>query len=83
MKYLEMKKRAFMSIVNAVKGFVRTISGIPPITLPYCVDDESLIGYSISGNSVQNGEPTPENPIEIESVGELTKNLVESVFFNL
>ena len=65
-----MKKRAFMSIVNAVKGFVKTISGIPPITLPDCVDDESLIGYSISGNSVQNGEPTPENPVEVESVGD-------------
>ena len=78
MKYLEMKKRAFMSIVNAVKGFVRTVSGIPPITLPDCVDEDSLIGYSISGNSVQNGEPTSENPIEIESVGDLTiKNLIK------
>ncbi len=72
MKYLEMKKRAFMSIVNAVKGFVRTISGTPPLTLPDCVDNDSLISYSISGNSVQNGEPTSKNPIEIESVGELT-----------
>lgn len=76
MNYLEMKKRAFMSIVNAVKGFVRTISGIPPITLPDCVDEDSLINYTISGNSVQNGEPTPENPVEVESVGDLTtKNI--------
>ena len=29
-----------------------------------------MIGYSISGNSVQNGEPTPDNPIEVESTGE-------------
>ena len=81
MKYLEMKKRAFMSIVNAVKGFVRTVSGIPPITLPDCVDNDSLISYSISGNSVQNGEPTPENPVEVESVGEKIKNLFDYTAF--
>ena len=47
MKYFEMKKRAFMSIVNAVKGFIRKVSGTPPITLPDCVDDDSLISYSL------------------------------------
>lgn len=78
MKYLEMKKRAFMSIVNAVKGFVRKVSGTPPITLPDCVDNDSIISYSIEGNSVQNGEPTPENPIEVESVGEKTENLFDA-----
>ena len=30
----------------------------------------------IGGNSVQNGTPTPESPVEIQSVGEKTKNLV-------
>ena len=30
---------------------------------------------TISGNSVQNGTPTPDAPVEIESVGEKTKNL--------
>lgn len=47
-----MKKRAFMSIVNSLKGFIRKISGTPPITLPYCVDDDSLIRYSLEGNGV-------------------------------
>ena len=66
-----------MSIVNSVKGFVRSVLGIPPLTLPDCVDEDSLINYTISGNSVQNGTPTPENPVEVESVGEKTKNLFE------
>lgn len=30
-----------------------------------------IIDYTISGNSVQNGTPTPDAPIEIESVGDL------------
>lgn len=75
MNYLQKKKLAFMSIVNKVKGFVRTVFGVPPITLPDCVDNDSLINYTIEGNSVQDGEPTPEAPIEVESVGDKTKNL--------
>lgn len=62
MKYLQKKKLAFMSIVNAVKGFVRTVFGVPPLILPDCVDEESLVNYTIKGNSVQ-------------SVGDKTKNL--------
>lgn len=70
MNYFKRKRIAIMRLVEGVKGFVRTISGVPPITLPDCVDEDSLISYSISGNSVQIGEPTPENPIEVESVGD-------------
>ena len=70
MNYLQLKKRAFMKVVNSIKGVVRTASGIPPLTLEGCVDDNSLINYTIHGNSIQNGTPTPETPVEIESVGE-------------
>ncbi len=59
-----------MTIVNRIKGFVRSISGVPPITLPDCVDNNSLINYTISGNSVQGGIPTPDTPVEVESVGD-------------
>jgi len=31
----------------------------------------------IEGNSVQRGTPTPENPVEIQSVGDRTKNLFD------
>ena len=76
MNYLQKKKLAFMSIVNQIKGFVRTVTGIPPLTLPDCVDEDSIINYTIDGNSIQDGTPTPENPVEVESVGEKTKNLI-------
>ena len=75
MNYLQKKKLAFMSIVNSVKGFVRSVSGVPPLTLPDCVDNDSIINYTIDGNSIQGGTPTPENPVEVESVGEKTRNI--------
>lgn len=31
--------------------------------------------YKIYGNSVQNGTPSPDSPVEVQSVGERTKNL--------
>ena len=77
MNYLQKKKLAFMSIVNSVKGFIRTITGVFPLTLTNCVDEESITDYTIYGDSVQNGTPTPDNPIEVESVGEKTKNLFD------
>lgn len=70
MNYLQKKKLAFMSIVNSVKGFIRTVFGVPPLTLSDCVDTDSIINYSIEGNSVQDGTPTPEAPVAVESVGE-------------
>ena len=36
-----------------------------------------LKDYKIYGNSVQDGTPTPENPIEIESVGDFSKNIFD------
>ena len=81
MNYLQRKKLAFMSIVNSVKGFVRTVLGVPPLTLPDCVDTDSIINYKIDGNSVQDGTPTPEAPVEVESVGEKTKNLLSDVVY--
>lgn len=68
--YLQLKKRAFMSIVNGVKGFVRTVSGVPPISLEDCVDSDSLIDWKLYGNSFQDGTPSPENSIPVVSVGE-------------
>lgn len=64
-----------MSIVNSVKGFIRTITGALPLTLTNCVDEESIIDYTLYGNSVQDGTPAPETPVEVESVGEKTRNL--------
>ena len=46
-----------------------------------CVFDNSkgrpLKDYKIYGNSIQDGTPTPESPVEVQSVGDLTtKNLL-------
>ena len=37
----------------------------------------ALENYRIYGNSIQRGIPTPDNPVEIESVGDKTKNLFD------
>lgn len=77
MSYLEEKKRAFLSIVNRVKGFVRTISGTPPITLPDCVSEDSIVNYTLSGEGYQDGTPTPEEQIEVEFVGDLVTDTTD------
>lgn len=56
-----------------------TISGIPPITLQKC-KSANLVDYKVYGNSIQDGTPTPDAPIEIESVGDKTENLWEFDF---
>jgi len=47
-----------------------------PLTLPSSMG-LNLKDYKIYGNSVQNGTPTPNAPVEVESVGEKTKNLFD------
>lgn len=56
-----------------------TKSGMPPLSLKSNGSD--LIKYTMYGNSLQDGVPTPTTPIEIVSVGEKTKNLID--FFNI
>lgn len=50
-----------------------TVSGYP------CVLENSVgkpvVDYRIYGNTVQNGTPIPDNPVEGQSVGDKTKNL--------
>ncbi len=40
-------------------------------------DGNGLKDYKIYGNSVQNGTPSPSTPVEIQSVGDKTKNLLD------
>ena len=47
-----------------------TASGYP-ISLTDHLEGESVIDYKIYGNIVQDGTPTPDNPIEVQSVGNL------------
>jgi hypothetical protein len=50
------------------KGFTRENTVIPPFHFKGV--GSNLKKYSIKGNSIQNGTPTPDTPIDIESVGE-------------
>lgn len=75
MNYFQKKKLAFMSIVNSVKGFIRTITGTLPLTLDGCVDIRSITNYKLYGQSAQDGTPTPDMPIEVESVGEYDESV--------
>lgn len=57
------------------KGFTREKSG----TLPLQIDGigKSLKNYTIYGNTIQNGTPTPDNPVEVQAVGDRTENLFD------
>ena len=50
-------------------GKWETTQGIPPLTLEKSLGKD-LRDYKIYGNSFQDGTPTPDTPIEVESVGE-------------
>lgn len=67
-----------VGIIKTVKVKVfantTTVSGTYSVVLNNSIGDE-VDQLIIDGNSVQNGTPTPETPIEIESVGDLGKNL--------
>lgn len=41
---------------------------------------DKISNYRIYGNSVQNGTPTPDNPVEVQSVGDLVNLLDASKF---
>lgn len=65
---MQMLKRALIAYVNSAKAVWSEIAY--PLTIAskrLC----KLKSYRIYGNSVQDGTPTPEAPIEVQSVGEL------------
>ena len=57
------------------KGFTREISGEVPLQINGIGKD--FKEWSISGNTIQDGTPSPDSPVEIQSVGERTKNLFD------
>lgn len=49
-----------------------------PLILEKCVKNKKMKQFEVYGNSIQNGTPSPEAPVEVESVGEkCTKNLFD------
>ncbi|MBP8594647.1 MAG: hypothetical protein KBI35_09570 [Ruminococcus sp.] len=55
---------------------VQEYTGAVPVT--FVADGTPLIDYLISGNTVQNGTPTPDSPITPQGTGERTGNLFDA-----
>ena len=68
-------KVIFNNVVVWVGKVLTTITGYP-ITLTNSTG-EDLVDYKIYGNSIQDGTPTPDTPIEIHSVGDKTSNMID------
>jgi len=56
------------------KEYERYISGELPLILSDSVG-KPLASWSITGNTVQDGEPTPDNPVEVKGIGDVAENL--------
>jgi len=56
------------------KHSLSEISGVPP--LHFTSRGEHLLDYRIYGNTVQDGTPTPETPVEVLGCGVKTTNLI-------
>ena len=55
------------------------IEGTSPLTLDKSVG-KPLRDYKIYGNSIQDGTPTPESPVEVQSIGDLVTD-AESEYY--
>ena len=48
-----------------------------PLTMENCKRNKRMKQLEVYGNSVQDGTPTPDNPVEVQSVGEKSVNLFD------
>ena len=47
---------------------IKVLEGVPPLS--FTAKGNPLTAWSITGNTVQNGTPTPENPVEVLGCGD-------------
>ena len=57
------------SKMNGGRDRLHELSGIPPLS--FTAKGKPLTAWSINGNTVQNGTPTPDNPIMPQGTGDL------------
>lgn len=74
MNYLR-KKLQGLRMCADFKGYLREVTGYP-LTLTDCIGTD-LVSLSVTGNAVQNGTPSPDNPVEIQGCGDRTANLFD------
>ena len=55
-------------LANRFVGVTKELSGIPPLS--FTAKGKPLTAWSITGNTVQNGTLTPENPVEVLGCGD-------------
>ena len=64
------------SKMNGGRDRLHELSGTPPLS--FTAKGKPLTAWSITGNTVQNGTPTPENPVEVFGCGDRTGNLFDN-----
>ena len=74
--YLKMNITSEVDEFTAEDGEYKVINGSSPLVLNNSFNGY-LGNYIFKGNSVQSTTPTPSAPIEVESVGDRTKNLFD------
>lgn len=57
------------------RGYLRTVSGYP-VTLTDCMAGQP-VSMAVDGNAVQDGTPTPDNPVDVQLCGDRTVNLFD------
>lgn len=73
MNYLRKKLQAIMAGAD-FKGYLREVTGTDSVTLTDCMGSD-MTSLSLVGNAVQDGTPSPDNPVEIQGCGDRTANL--------
>ena len=76
------KDKLYSTYLDAIRDKVAErrvieLSGIPPLS--FKAKGKPLTAWSITGNTVQNGTPTPENPVEVFGCGDRTGNLADVI----
>ena len=75
MSYLRKKLQAIMASAD-FKGYLREVTGTDSVTLTDCMGSD-MTSLSLVGNAVQDGTPSPDNPVEIQGCGDRTANLFD------
>lgn len=57
------------------RSSIKVLEGVPPLS--FTSKGKPLTAWSITGNTVQNGTPTPDTPQEVKAVGDRTENLFD------
>lgn len=79
MNYLRKKLQAIMASAD-FKGYLREVTGTDSVTLTDCMGSD-MTSLSLVGNAIQDGTPSPDNPVEIQGCGDRTANLLDISYF--